>query len=239
MMRVYAYAIVWGVTILSSTAVLAKGQLQVKQIAVEIPAGAKASRMLLGNNGDQPVSVQVRVYAWSQQAEQELLTTTETVAVSPPISEIAAGGEQIIRVVLQSPTPSAQDQMYRVVIDELPQLNANNVSAIGVRLRYILPLYVRAENAKAANITCQLLSSEILQCANKGGRAAQLGATALLDGLGGKYMLSKGLFGYILPNSTRTWSLTSSHIHLGQAYSWQLETMQDAEPTVIKVDRAR
>ena len=73
---------------------MAGGHLQVGSTRVELPAGARATRLVLRNSGDAPVGAQVRVYDWSQPEGEDRLDETRGMALSPPIVRIAPGEEQ-------------------------------------------------------------------------------------------------------------------------------------------------
>jgi fimbrial chaperone protein len=148
-----------GATLLSTfpfAAINAKSQLQVRPTMLEMPVGAAAGRMTLANTGDEPVAAQVRVYAWVQNNGDEQLVPTSAMVLSPPIVEIPAGGEQIVRFVRQGPPPHGTDLVYRVVVDELPGKELNKKAAIGILVRYVLPLFVRDATASAPSLTCRV-----------------------------------------------------------------------------------
>ena len=84
-------------------------------------------------------------------------------------------------------------------------------------------------------MTCQIERKDqlaTLACSNSGGRAAQLGATTLLDASGQKYELTPGLFGYVLPLSARRWPLDPKHLaKLGS--NLKLETRLNGDPLTL------
>lgn len=186
----------------------ARGELQAGPTLLEIAPGASATRLRLGNSGDSVVSAQVRVYAWSQKDGEDTLAPSDHVVASPPIAQIEPGGEQVVRIVLAGPPASGSDLSFRVVVDELPAEDAAGESAVKVRMRYLIPAFVRAPGAGEPVLNCSLTAGGTrLACRNDGERAARLGATALVDGTGQAVNLSEGLFGYVLPGSTRHWDL--------------------------------
>jgi fimbrial chaperone protein len=190
---------------------LAGGNLQVGSTRVELSAGARASRLVLRNSGDAPVGAQVRVYAWSQPEGDDRLDETKAIVLSPPISRIAPGGEQIVRVVRQGAVPAGRDMTYRIVAEEVPLTPEDAKVAVGFRMRYVLPLFDRAANATPSQLSCELVAAT-LSCLNSGGRAAKLGATRLVDANGRSVELTNGLFGYVLPKSRRAWTLSPERL---------------------------
>lgn len=190
---------------------MAGGNLQVGSTRVELAAGARATRLVLRNDGDAPVGAQVRVYAWSQPEGDDRLDETAAIALSPPIARIAPGQEQIVRIVRQGPAPSGHDATYRVVAEEVPLTPQDAQVAVGFRMRYVLPLFDRAADATPAQLACRIAAGT-LSCLNTGGRAIKLGATRLVDAAGHSVELTNGLFGYVLPKSTRRWTLAADRL---------------------------
>lgn len=190
---------------------MAGGHLQVGSTRVELPAGARATRLVLRNSGDAPVGAQVRVYGWSQPEGEDRLDETHAVVLSPPIVRIAPGEEQVVRIVRQGPAPAGRDATYRVVAEEVPLTPQDANVAVGFRMRFVLPLFDRAADAAPAKLSCRLDGVQ-LTCLNTGGRACKLGATRLADAAGHSVELTNGLFGYVLPRSTRRWTLAADRL---------------------------
>jgi fimbrial chaperone protein len=215
------------------------GQLQAGPTLLEIGPKAAATRLLLGNTGDAPVAAQVRVYAWRQPNGEDRLAPSEQVVVSPPIVELPAGREQVVRVVrLGAPASSGRDHCYRIIVDELPRADRAGASTVKLRMRYVLPLFVRAPDAPAPDLSCTIDEEGVqLACENSGGRAAQLGASRLLDDRRQVMNLSEGLFGYVLPGSRRVWNL-AAHSPALKGQTLRLETRLNGHPAKLTVDRA-
>lgn len=219
----------------SAFAATAKGQLQAGPTLVELPAGSAAGRMTLGNSGDAPLAAQVRVYAWSQVDGVDHLEPTQDIVASPAISEIPAGGEQVVRLVRQGPAPATSDLTYRVVVEELPGKRQDNT--VSIRMRYVIPLFLRAQDAAAPALACRLDAAQLV-CTNGGGRAAQLGASRLQGADGRATTLSDGLFGYVLPGATRRWPLDPALPPPGGA-SLTLDTQVNGRSATLPVSRSR
>jgi len=225
-----------GLLALAATTASAKGQLQVRPTQVEVPVGAPAARLVLANTGDRPITAQVRVFAWTQADGEDRLAKTDAVQLSPPIVQLAPGAEQLVRVVPQGRMPAGKDSTYRLVVDELPNADSGAGSGISLRMRYVLPLYVRSANASAPKLTCVLEAGK-LACANAGGQAAQLSVSKLADGQGHELALSDGLLGYVLPLARAQWPVDGKRVaSLGNGL--RLETRVNGLPVTLAVSRA-
>jgi fimbrial chaperone protein len=224
-----------GLAVAAQTA-SAKGHLQARPTMLELAPGAAAGRMTLANTGDEPVPAQVRVFAWIQKDGEDVLVPTRDVVVSPPIVTVPAESEQLVRFVRQGKAPGGSDQAYRIVVDELPGKAKSRDAAVGILMRYVLPLFVRSAEASDPALSCAIVRDEAgasLECRNSGGRAAQLGATQLKGG-GKTYELTKGLYGYVLPGSQRRWLLDPARLKL-VGHSPKMESQLNGAPVSITV----
>jgi fimbrial chaperone protein len=193
--------------VLVTGAAHARGQLQTRQTGIELIPGDRAGRLVLANTGDAPVSAQVRVYEWTQAEGEDQLAASNSLSATPAIVEIPAGGEQLVRVVRPDASITTKEQTYRVVVDELPGDPGTAAgSAIVVRMRYLVPVFVRAADAAPAQLACSIAAST-LTCDNSGGRAAQITAATWHAPDGRKVELSNGLVGYVLAGSRRVFDL--------------------------------
>lgn len=218
---------------LFSDPLCARGQLQAGPILLQMAPGDRAARLHLANTGDQPLAAQVRVFAWHQEEGQDKLEASDVVVASPPIVQLPAGGEQLVRLVRQGEGARGIDDSYRLVIDELPRSAVGEQDRVSVRMRYVLPLFVRAAEAAPPRLSCSL-QGNLLDCFNAGGRPAQLGATRLLDDSDLALQLSEGLFGYVLPGSRRVWTLPEG---AGSTASGEvrLTTVLNGQPATVPI----
>lgn len=185
--------------------------LQISPVMISFHAGQTATGLKLQNNGDVPLSGQVRVYTWDQQDGADVLTPTTEVIASPPIMEIAPQTSQTIRLVRRSASNAANEQSYRILIDEIPR-NDSQGNGVAIRLQYSIPIFVMpADELAAPELAWTFVrknGSWILRAKNTGALHAQIGATSVRTTTGKEYELSKGLLGYALPGKTREWRLS-------------------------------
>lgn len=215
----------------------ARGQLQARQTSVDLMPGNRGGRLMLGNAGDSPVAAQIRVYRWTQDGNEDVLEPSNDLTVSPPVVEIAGGADQLIRLVRNSDAAPQREATYRVVVDELPgDPAAQQGSAVTVRMRYLIPVFVRAVDPAPAALECHLDAAQ-LRCTNRGGVAAQLGASRLLSADGRSVQITEGLLGYVLAGSSRRFPLDAEK--LGPAAQWkQLEVRLNGQPATIALSAA-
>jgi fimbrial chaperone protein len=186
--------------------------LQISPVMVELGSQDNASGLTLRNPGDQPLYGQVRVYRWTQTDGEDVLSPTQEIVASPPLIQIPARAEQLVRLVRPAPAPGSGEQSYRLLIDELPEPGEKPADGVTIRLRYSVPVFVEPPGASGSpqlKWTLQQGSGGWdLVVENTGTRRAQISAVELVDATGTAHLLNKGLLGYALAGQTRRWSIT-------------------------------
>ncbi|WP_260928890.1 molecular chaperone [Novosphingobium sp. 9] len=106
--------------------------LRVTPIRVTMPLDRRFCSLTLANDGDTPVSVQIRGYDWDRSEDgEDILTESGAIRVNPGIVTLPAHGAQLIRCAVPEPTWSGTkalpmekappvEQAWRLVFDELP-----------------------------------------------------------------------------------------------------------------------
>ena len=184
--------------------------LFVRPTTVVIPRGESAAAVTITNSGDMPITAQVRVFAWDQSDNADQLTPTEAVAASPPMAVIAPGQSQTVRLVRLATTPAAQQESYRLLVDEIPDRSAAATGQNGVviQLRYSVPVFVMARPSDSAQLAVNAVwtaDSVKIDAANRGQAHAQISNVSLRYGDGTSVVVSDGLLGYVLPAKSRQW----------------------------------
>ncbi|MDR5792349.1 molecular chaperone [Caballeronia sp. LZ008] len=187
--------------------------LQISPVTIQLTAAENGKVINLSNGGDEPIHAQVRAFVWDQADEQDKLTPTREIVASPPIAEVAAGGQQVIRVIRASMEPLQQERAYRLLIDELPPEGATAGANVQFRFRYSVPLFIspagEAGKPKLQWSIVERNGKPFLLVSNSGAIHAQLSAVSLKNG-GADIPISAGLLGYVLPGRVRAWALPAA-----------------------------
>jgi len=133
-------------------AALAVG-FSVAPLGADLGAKTKAASFTVSNSGKEPLSFQVSVRKWTQDAKGEDVyeDTSKDLVVFPRQFEVAAGGKRIVRVGIEGAPPAAE-AAYRVFIEELPpaaaasQGRSGTVAVVG---RFALPVFIVPAAAKS------------------------------------------------------------------------------------------
>ncbi len=196
-----------GALLLAAPAVpVAAGTLQINPVLVEIGSGRRTATVSLRNQEATPVTIRAYALGWRQADGEDVYEESAAVIVSPPIFTIPAGGTQLIRVGLRS--PSGTPQAYRLIVEEVPE--ANPGGGIRVALRLNLPLYsaIAAGDAAALRWSARRLPDGEWQveAVNTGAGYVRLepSAAAAATGLQIEDHIN---FGTVLPGATRRWRI--------------------------------
>ncbi|WP_439448821.1 fimbrial biogenesis chaperone [Stenotrophomonas sp. ATs4] len=175
--------------------------LELMPTTLQLPAEGGHAELWLHNPGPSRWQGQVRILAWEQQPNAEVLRPSDQILASPTQLDLAPGTRQRIWLLPRQPAPGAGERAYRIVLAPgLPDLP-----------RYSLPLF-RGQAAPVAQPRLHAriepdTSQPVLRLDNTGALHARLHDLSFITGDGRRSLLMPGLAGYVLPGHTRRWSL--------------------------------
>ena len=182
--------------------------LQVSPVTVDLTAPAQAASVNLRNNGDRPVNVQVRVYGWTQSGGDDQLAPAKDVVASPPAATLQPGTTYTIRVARTAAPVTAGEETYRLLVDELPDVNVRRpADAVNLVIRYSIPVFF-ADRSAGAELRWDVRRDGgglVVEATNTGNRHAKI-ANLTVASPAGRVSFGQGLNGYVLPGATRRWT---------------------------------
>lgn len=181
--------------------------LHVTPVSIDLTAPAGAGLITLRNDGTRPVTVQMRIFKWVQQQGNDAYLPTKDVAVSPPMTKLAPGAEQIIRVVRTGKASAGQDS-YRLLVDEIPQAARRTQNGVQFLIRQSIPVFLSAPGIARATVvwTGAAKGKTFTLTARNSGTDRQKVSRLLVKDQNGKVLARvEGLAGYVLGSSTRRW----------------------------------
>ncbi|MCL7997383.1 molecular chaperone [Brucella sp. 21LCYQ03] len=191
--------------------------LQVSPVTLDITAPARTTSVTLHNGDGDASNVQIRIYKWAQVGGVEQLTPATDVVVSPPAAKIPANEAYTIRVVRMGETSKNREDSYRLVIDELPEVNVHRRSTtVNFASRYSLPVFFSDSSASAdLQWKVERKGKElVVEATNKGTRHAKIVDLDVAT-TGAHVSFGHGLNGYVLPGSTMRFTTTAGAIQSG------------------------
>lgn len=207
--------------------------LQVSPVRFELPSTEASKPMWVSNSGTAPIQVQVRVYKWDQANGEETLVPTTEVVATPAMAELAPGARQLVRIVRRGPAP-AQEQAYRLRVEELPSATPAAVDpgkpALNLLLAYSLPVFLSPQSEQTApSLTAQVRGNTLL-LTNPGTRRAMISDLKAKTTDGKTHVVRGGLVGYVLAGQTMAFPFEapagttglSATVNQGDEQDWPL-----------------
>jgi len=111
-------------------------------IRVNLSSTHRIGVVTLHNDGDAPVTVQIRACAWSQRRGEDRYVTAIDLITAPPMFVVAPHAEQIVRIALRREEQSPLERAYRVFFEEVPEPGNGPVNGLRVYLRIGIPVFV-------------------------------------------------------------------------------------------------
>jgi fimbrial chaperone protein len=240
--------------LLLATPVCSRGaSLLIWPLDPTIEAGQKTGVLWLENVGTTTVNLQLRVVAWEQEGFTDRYREQSVLIGTPPFATIAPGKKQFVRFTLLEPVPARQERAFRILVDELPTVEATTSAAtLKLQMRYSLPLFAYGEGAwrkpsgkslagrrAEPSLMWKLVeegSSRYLQISNTGVGHARLSRVRFIrpDQVATSanpdvIEVAAGLLGYVLPGRTMRWPAPA-----GASPDLQLEAQLEASaPSAI------
>jgi len=217
------------------------GSFNVSPVRVELTAKERTQALTVRNQGDQPAVVQVQLFAWSQEAGQDILQPTTDLLVSPPVFTVQPGQSQLLRIALRGAPDPARQLSYRAILQEVPPQTREGGPALQVALRISLPVFVEPpiEAKPALEWQAEIAEDGKLKLsAHNGGNAHIQLANFKLSNSTGAELVSEQQVSYILAGQTRTWTLQPS-ADLASAGSVQLAGRSDAGDLATEIEITR
>jgi fimbrial chaperone protein len=207
MMRPLALAIALFATLLQLEAPAGATSLRVAPVLLNVNAPTAASTIRVWNDANRPINVQIRVFRWTQVDGEDAYVQTKAVVASPPITALAPGGENLIRIVRTSKEPIKDEESYRLVVDELPDPARRQDGTVVLVVRHSIPVFFvdpQAAAARPAWTARRQGAGYVVTVQNTGAKRLKISNLALTSG--GKGVGRRdGLVGYVLGNSTASW----------------------------------
>jgi len=198
----------------------ASAQINVRPIKLLVPSQSRGEIITLSNIGQAPRKFEVLITAWRQQGQEDVLTPSEALIVSPPLFTLSPNKPQVLRVLRSGPPDESKELSFRLLINEI--VNEKVPGANGqprLALNMSLPVFLSPLTPTAPDYAIQLTDRALadpqsrrkLVIENRGFVHVQSSQLTLLKDnveLGD----SQALFGYALPGESKVWELDSSRL---------------------------
>lgn len=240
-LRVARLACLLGLTVpvLAVPELAMAASLQVSPTTIEVNAPGATSSVSLVNPTPQQISVQVRVFKWSQVNGQEKLEPTNDLVASPPFVTLPPSANYAVRLVRTAGRPVSGEESYRLVIDELPQPGRLKAGAITLLLRQSLPVFFEGPDMRPAQVSWSYSKQGgklLVTAKNDGDRRMRIGSLSLSNGKGSTVSFGNGLVGYSLGRSVMTWVLSGRKANISVSGTANVSGQSDLGPINAKAE---
>lgn len=181
------------------------GSFAVSPVRLYMTPKDRAIAVTLRNEGDTEVVLQAEINTWTQKADgTDELVPTDDLILSPPIIKLPPRGTQVVRLARLVPPDADRQLTYRMIIREVPEINAKPGINIPFALAFSLPVFITPPPA-ARKMDCNLSKTSpkeaTVTCANTGTAYAQTREITLKYANGASVKLDGG--GYVLPGARK------------------------------------
>jgi fimbrial chaperone protein len=169
-----------------------------------------SATLRLRNDADRPMSVQVRVFRWTQVDGVDRYEPTTAVVASPPSTRMNPKVDYTLRVVRVSKTPITSEESYRLIIDELPTNLVKRSGTINLVMRHSIPVFFKNPQTGQPKVSWKLANvggALKLVAENAGGTRLKLADLSIHQGNAALYR-HRGLVGYVLAGAKMEWPVS-------------------------------
>jgi fimbrial chaperone protein len=181
--------------------------LSVLPVNLFLASGENATSLTVTNQGVTKTAIQIRAYAWNQYENKDLLTPSDLVIVSPPITTLAPGASQVVRFILRE-RPQLHENTYRILLDQIPP--PAEPGTVNVALRLSIPVFAEPGVRVNPNVQFHVEVKDgqmYLVGTNNGLRHMAIREVALSTSDGRGLKLEAGSSPYLLSGATRYWKI--------------------------------
>jgi fimbrial chaperone protein len=193
--------------------------LEISPVVITLAAGQTSAAIEVQNRGGTPAAIQGRAFDWRQAADDDVLTPTEEVILSPPIFTIPGGASQTLRLLLRGGR-AGKERSYRLLLNEVPPANAAG-RQVTIALQVSLPVIAEpVATGPAASLQWRAERGPdgriMLTASNTGSVFTKVAAIAVTmsDGSHPK-VVPQGKTPYVLPGAQRHWIVQGGNAAAG------------------------
>jgi fimbrial chaperone protein len=180
-----------------------------------------ATSLTVTNEGKSETAIQIRAFEWNQKGNDDQLTPTNVVVLSPPIARLGAGATQVVRIILRQSAEN-REATYRILVDQIPPPAEPGV--VHMVLRMSIPIFVQPTIRSFPDVQFHLERSAgqiYLVGVNAGNLHESIRDILLKTSDGRTLKEDSNSSPYILAGATRRW-----HIAAQDSLPLSSETMQ-------------
>ena len=206
--------------------------LSISPLRVELDGEGDGATVLLSNGSKRPLSVQSRLFAWAQDAGEDVYEPSGDLTISPSITSIPPGETQVVRV-LRKVGASPGEKRFRLVVDQLPDPALARPGQTQTRIRFTVPVFLDRKAAQPAQLAWRV-EKDRLELTNSGGSTARVLDLQVKTSDGRVVPVERNSLRYVLGKSTITWPIGNGCSLGGVQVTAQIDgQVVDGEPASV------
>jgi len=203
------------------------GSFAANPIRLTLAPGASTTALTLENTGDEVVTVQASLRAWTQEEGLDQMNASQDLVVSPPIFKLAPRARQTIRLGLLRPADPIRERAYRLYLTEVPPPRTPDQVGVTVALQLGLPVFVQPAAPIERKLEWRARAVEDgrieISVANAGNSHVQVIA-ATFAGDDGMPFVEHAPRAYVLPGTSTTWRVEPTRPWRGEPMRVSVQT---------------
>lgn len=187
------------------SAVAAGAALELNPVRLTLSRAQPVAALTVRNAGAEPVVLQSKTMAWTQDDGRDRYTPTRELLATPPIFTLAPGTAQTVRVGLRRAPDAHRELAYRLYLQEVPGA-APAGTGVRISLRFGVPVFVspRVDAAPRLHWRIERAPGGVwLHAQNDGNAHVQVAELALAAA--GETPIAHRKPAYLLPGHGRRW----------------------------------
>lgn len=218
----------------------AAAPVSITPTTIVLGPGRTTALVSITNESDGPTRFETSVNIWSESPEGETtLTPSDEVVIFPQLIALAPHETKKVRIGTELP-PAAAERSYRLILQELPQLNRETGRVeIQVLSKISLPVFVADPRAQARPaVAAPVLKDGVLSfdVANTGAAHFMLKQVNVTgrDAKGDAFTLATNGW-YVLAGGRRSFHVTLAAADCRRATEIAVKTVSDAGPAEVRL----
>jgi len=182
---------------------------------LDFEKGTKSGVITVINEGEEKLSLQMKAFEWSQDAEgKDQYTETNDIIFFPRLMTLEKKEEKILRAGIRVPA-SLKEKTYRLFIEEIPAPKKTEGVNIAIAIRFGVPIFAKPlkEEVKGEITKIELTKGALNILVKNSGNVHFIINSVDIKGKGqkGEVIFSKELSGwYLLSGASRSYATSIS-----------------------------
>ena len=219
-----------GLLVLFAGACVHASSLTVSPTRIPLSGKHRAVTVRLLNLGNEPLTVQAHVVAWTLSENRDAYRDSDDVLLNPPIVTLEPQKPQLIRLGLRRPYLEGGEIAYRLIVEEVPPAPKPGVMGLRTILRITIPIFVAPPGGerKQLDLNAERMPGGMkITATNNGNAHVQIRRLDLSPEASSDAPARQKVLDYLLPGQTRAWIFEEAQIRAAQKLA--LTVVTDAE----------